>query len=183
MPVDPPAPFHPSATRRVRSTVRVGVGVLVWTPNGRLLVGRRRGSHGAGTWALPGGHLDVGESWETCARREVLEEMYIELKDPVEFVHATNDVFDDNNNDESDEQEHTLHYVTIFMQGRVQDMSTLQNCEPDKCEGWEAYSWKELQAMVQTSPETVFLPLRNLILENPPAVQAFEKQYRRQQQE
>jgi 8-oxo-dGTP diphosphatase len=32
---------------------RVGVGVLV-VRNGRVLLGQRQGSHGAGTWALPG---------------------------------------------------------------------------------------------------------------------------------
>ena len=40
---------------------RVGVGVIVQR-DGRILLGKRLGAHGEGTWALPGGHLEFGES-------------------------------------------------------------------------------------------------------------------------
>ncbi len=47
----------------------VGVGVLVFKDN-KILMGRRKGSHGAGTWAPPGGHLEFGETPEDCAHNE-----------------------------------------------------------------------------------------------------------------
>ena len=60
----------------------------------------------SGTWALPGGHLDFGESFETCAMREVLEETGLQVKDDrVHFLTATNDIMP---------SEHK-HYVTIFV--------------------------------------------------------------------
>jgi 8-oxo-dGTP diphosphatase len=138
MPADPPAPFHPTATRRVRETVRVGLGVILWTPSRGLLAGIRKGSHGAGSLALPGGHLDVGEDWEACARREVMEEMGIAIDGPLTLVHVTNDVFDANR-----------HYVTIFLQGRVSDATMVRNMEEDKCEGWSEYTWDDLCEMAR----------------------------------
>lgn len=60
------------------------------TPD-RLLIGRRKGSHGAGTIQLPGGHLEFKESFEKCAIREVYEETGLTLS-TVEFATATNDV-------------------------------------------------------------------------------------------
>lgn len=59
-----------------------------------------------GTWALPGGHLEFGESFETCAVRETLEETGLNIKD-VRFLTATNSVM----------TAEDKHYVTIFMGG------------------------------------------------------------------
>ena len=44
---------------------KVGVGVFVFRGN-KLLLGKRKGSHGAGEWSLPGGHLDPGEDLIDC---------------------------------------------------------------------------------------------------------------------
>ena len=55
---------------------KVGVAVLLTCSEypDAVLVGRRVGSHGAGTLALPGGHLQSGEEWDACGKREVEEE-------------------------------------------------------------------------------------------------------------
>src|SRR4051812_30668007 len=57
---------------------RVGIGVLVMK-DGRLLLGKRKGSHGAGEYASPGGHLEHLESFADAAAREVHEETGLKI--------------------------------------------------------------------------------------------------------
>ncbi|OCT49851.1 hypothetical protein CLCR_07454 [Cladophialophora carrionii] len=95
----------------------------------KFILGQRLGSHGAGTWALPGGHLEFGESFEDCAAREVMEETGLEVED-VKFLTATNDVMLSEEGGGAagaaagatsalDGQNQGKHYVTIFMTARV----------------------------------------------------------------
>jgi 8-oxo-dGTP diphosphatase len=79
---------------------RVGVGCFVirkrsdGSPD-MFLIGRRKGSHGAGKYQLPGGHLEFSESFEECAIREVYEETGLTLQS-AEFATATNDIMTGN---------------------------------------------------------------------------------------
>ena len=121
---------------------RIGVGVLL-VRDGRVLLGLRLGSHGAGTWALPGGHLEFGESVAACARREVQEEtgLLIERVQPAPYIES---VF-------AAEQR---HYVTLFVQG-FGIAGEPQTREPDKCSGWHWCAWSAL-------PQPLFAPLASL---------------------
>jgi 8-oxo-dGTP diphosphatase len=62
----------PSANMPARP--RLGVAVLVTDEHGRLLLGRRGQEPNYGTWVIPGGGVEGGESWCAAARRELLEE-------------------------------------------------------------------------------------------------------------
>jgi len=53
------------------------------------LLGLRNGSHGAGEFGFPGGHLEYGESFEDCAVRETLEETGVEIEN-VRFLFLAN---------------------------------------------------------------------------------------------
>ncbi len=56
----------------------VGIGVVVLRDDSVLLV-RRGKPPNIGSWTIPGGAQEIGETAETAARRELLEETGIEV--------------------------------------------------------------------------------------------------------
>ncbi len=86
----------PSAsTATQRTPVDVAVGVLI-DPDGRfLLTSRPLGKVYAGYWEFPGGKLEAGETVEAALRRELQEELGIEIGavhpwkvEVVDYAHA-----------------------------------------------------------------------------------------------
>jgi 8-oxo-dGTP diphosphatase len=107
----------------------------------------RKSKLGSGEWALPGGHLEYGESFEQTASREILEETGLDIPpESFEYCHAVNTVFP-----------HGAHYVTIFMRAHVPKDAQPRNMEPEKCEGW---IWQENLKNIELP---IFLPLENFI--------------------
>ncbi len=58
----------------------IGVAVI-WNEQGQILIDRRRpeGLLG-GLWEFPGGKIELGETVEECIKREILEELAIEIE-------------------------------------------------------------------------------------------------------
>ena len=124
---------------------KVGISSMV-IKDGKVLLGKRRGSHGAAMWATPGGHLEYGESVEACAKRELLEETGLTATSFITGPY-TNDLISPENK----------HYVTLFV--FVTDFEgDLQCLEPNKCEGWEWFAWDAF-------PSPLLAPLQSLIAE------------------
>jgi len=57
----------------------VGVGGFIHDRQGRVLMLKRRFEPNKGRWSLPGGLVEVGETLEEAARREVKEELGLEV--------------------------------------------------------------------------------------------------------
>lgn len=127
------------------NNVRVGVGVIIKKQN-QILLGYRINSHGEGSWAPSGGHLEYGETPEECAVREVIEETGIEISD-IKRGPWTNDYFPAENK----------HYITIYILANHYS-GTPKLLEPHKCKQWQWFDMDDL-------PENLFLPIKNLLQE------------------
>ncbi len=129
-------------------TPKVGVGVVIRNHEGAILLGLRKGSHGAHQWSLPGGHMELGESFFDVCRREVKEECGLDISSvtPLTF---TNDMF------------HTegLHYVTLFFEASWDGCSVPVVTEPDKMSQWQ---WAPPSALLQAEI-ALFPPLRQVV--------------------
>jgi 8-oxo-dGTP diphosphatase len=111
---------------------KVGIGVMV-IKDGKVLLGKRKGSHGQGEYAWPGGHMEYMESFEECAKREVMEETGIEIGN-IKFLRLLNL-----------KTYAPKHYVDIglmaqWISGEPKIM------EPEKCDGW---AWYEMDNLPQ----------------------------------
>jgi len=104
---------------------KVGIGVMVMR-EGKVLLGKRRGSHGAGEYAWPGGHMEYMESFEGCAKREVMEETGMEIQN-VRFLRLMN------LKDYAPKHYVDIGLVAEWKSGEPQPM------EPDKIERWDWY--------------------------------------------
>jgi len=58
---------------------RVGIGAIT-IHEGRVLLVKRGAEPSRGLWAIPGGTLELGETMQECAAREILEETGITIK-------------------------------------------------------------------------------------------------------
>lgn len=123
--------------------VKVGVAIMVFH-DGKLLFGKRKGSHGAGSWSLPGGHVDFGEEPVNTARRELLEETGLKVGEilPWRTMPWVNTHFP-----KDGKQYITLYFAAQYLGGEPKVM------EPNKCDGWGWFDPKD-------PPYPLFEPLR-----------------------
>jgi 8-oxo-dGTP diphosphatase len=124
---------------------KVGIGIII-TKDNQVLLMKRKGPHGHGTWSTPGGHLDFGETPEGCAAREAKEEVGLDVVD-IRFRALTNDLF------ETTEK----HYITIWMEGKSTGEPFIAAEEEVAEIGW--FAWDSL-------PQPLFLTLENLLKAN-----------------
>lgn len=109
---------------------RVGIGVMIFR-EGKILLGKRRGAHGSGEYAFPGGHLEHGESFAECAVRETTEETAVTIRN-VRFQLLANVL-----------EYSPRHYVHINLSADWAAGEAVV-MEPDKCESWDWYGFHEL---------------------------------------
>jgi 8-oxo-dGTP diphosphatase len=136
----------------IKKFVRVGVGTMLLNEEGKILLGKRHNDpekasselHGEGTWTIPGGKMDFGDSIDGAAYREVLEETGIKInKNKLKIISIGNEALSD------------VHFVTIgFMCDDFEGEP--QVLEPDEITEWRWFSFDNL-------PEKIFPPSHKMI--------------------
>jgi 8-oxo-dGTP diphosphatase len=103
----------------------VGIGILIFNDKGQVLIHKRKSSHGEGEYAGLGGHLEYGESFEDCAKREVMEEAGIEIED-IRFLCLAHVIYP------------PKHFIDIGLTAKIKSGQIPKIMEPDKSseQGW-----------------------------------------------
>ena len=86
VPIDLVRNPRPTSERRYPSRPLVGVGAVIFSDDGRVVLVKRKHEPLAGQWSLPGGMLELGESLEAGVAREMLEEtgLHVEVGPVIE---------------------------------------------------------------------------------------------------
>lgn len=119
----------------------MGVNAFV-IKDGKLLLGKRKNGYGNGSWGLPGGHLEMGESMLKAVARELFEETGLEAE-TFTFLNLVNTPREGE------------HYLQLgFVANNVSGELTLK--EPEKCEEWQYFELNNL-------PNPIFSSHKDLI--------------------
>ncbi|MFA5095703.1 MAG: NUDIX domain-containing protein [Candidatus Paceibacterota bacterium] len=129
----------------------IGVGIMI-LKDGQVLLGKRNEDpekadselHGEGTWTMPGGKMEFGESFEEAAAREVLEETGLVVdKENLRLISVANDRT-------KDAQFVTLGFLYENISGEPKVM------EPEEIVEWK---WFELAKY----PLNIFFPSEKIL--------------------
>ena len=126
--------------------IRIGIGVMILRDN-KILLGHRIGKdtggiYEPGSWCLPGGKQEYGETFFEGAAREVKEETSLQISD-LELFGAADDIAQDR------------HFVTLWVLAHNCE-GTAQVTEPDKQDAWR---WFDINAL----PELIYGPSQKFI--------------------
>lgn len=134
----------------LQNHINGGCGVIVLNDKNQILLGLRNSDEGKadselheeGTWTMPGGNIEYGESFEEAGRREAYEETGITVKD-LEVICVQTD------------KNEFAHYISVGMIARNFD-GTPQAMEPDEIVKW---CWFDLDNL----PQNIFSPSKKTI--------------------
>lgn len=148
--------------------VKAGVGVIV-IKDKKVLVGKRKGSHGEGLYAFPGGCIETTDkSLKKCGEREVYEETGI-VCNVFAPDHYRDDLF---TTYDILSEDGSKFYVTPYLVADYLLGGTTMNKggevmiiprEPDKCEGWWWKSLDELAQLISSERQETWIPINKVV--------------------
>ena len=130
--------------------IRGGCGVIVLNNKNQILLGLRNTDveladselHEEGTWTMPGGNIEYGETFEEAGAREAMEEAGIKV-DNLEVICV-----------QTDKNEYA-HYISVGMMAHIIEGEP-KTMEPDVILKWE---WFDLDNL----PKNIFSPSKKTI--------------------
>lgn len=129
-----------------KTHIGVGGGVLIFNDRNEVLLMKRgaKAKNEAGWWSKPGGSVEYGEKASDMAKREIKEELGVDIKVTGLLPHTDHII-------ESEGQ----HWLALNFIGKIVG-GELQNMEPHKC---EEVSWFDLKGLpekiVQNTTEAI----------------------------
>lgn len=107
-----------------KNDMPVGINPIILDKEGKILLGLRKNCYGAGTWGLPGGKLQIFETFEETAVREIKEETNLDVAvEDIDVINLANS-FDLNSE---------THFIQIGVLVKKYE-GLLKVMEPEKCE-------------------------------------------------
>ena len=118
---------------------------MVFVRDGKVFLAQRQSAHGEATWASAGGHLEMGETLEECARREAQEELGVRVG-ALRFLCVSNIIA------------YGRHYVDFEFLGDIGD----QEPELAEPEAFSRFGWFPLDDLPQPLFEAMRYALDSL---------------------
>lgn len=125
----------------------VGANAIV-IQNNKILLGKRLNAIGAGTWGLPAGHIEAGETPSHTASREFQEKTGLRFQS-IKLLGYVDGQFLENN----------TPYQSYFVLGSMESGNP-KVCEPEECENWQWFNINKL-------PTPLFDPISRFLAQNP----------------
>ncbi len=116
-----------------KNPVLTGCGVLLFNDKKQFLMMKRNSEHATGTYAVPGGWMEFGESFEETAVREIQEELGVTISN-IKVLGVVNTVF----------PKESKHSVAVILAAKLESGEP-KVMEPHKCESLKWYDdWNKL---------------------------------------
>lgn len=126
--------------------IGVGGGVLIFNKNKEILLMKRgkNSKNDFGYWAKPGGSIELGETAVTMIKREIKEEINIELDIWGELPHTDHII------KKEGQYWMAINFLANYKKGK------LKNMEPHKCDELKWFSLKKLpKKLAQPTRESI----------------------------
>lgn len=116
--------------------IGIGAGVLILNEDESktlLLLRSKNTKNEPGTWSRPGGTIEYGETIEESLRREVREEVGIEITN-LEYTNIVDHFIPERNE----------HWISLGYKAKIAPSQTPRNMEPNKCDDLRWFAKDEL---------------------------------------